>query len=817
VADASHPILADVLGRWPGFGRSVHDVAFLRVSGKTGAQVLARVPQEVAGGDVPFLVANGFGQGRCVLFNSLWTYEASSEFLTWRYAPRFLGQMVRWAAGLPPPAQKKPLPDLRAAISYGGRWHGYAEPEKPSEVRADDLPRVTFALDAAIGSDAEDAPVSGPPQVKDAGSVVDVRFANGVGLRFHKAGMIELTSADGVRLTAPPVDELPQIVASGAEPAELLQDVGDRTAEFQILKKPINPGALLAASYEYLRVWAQGSGVVFEMKPKTTDGRPALLRWRFTPRSVRIEGEVWHGLGDQFELVDEHHFIDSVQGKYAWRIGDTGTDDRTMRLSCYGYPRGYYELDLAKDADSDANNRWGMFSSGQPFQVLGGKEGTLFLYFDEATNIRAGQRKVKGRDCIYFDHQVVLGRVRGRVTTPIQWMLFSPQPLTENLWMALYDHVKRHYERRYDVKPTAPVPSAMMRFEGLATHGAALGRNVAFRDALTYRGVADYFLPLAKRLGFRRVDLGTLCGPDVSPQIIEQHGGQEQVKYLVSKARELGLEPYVYWLMTLRRGTVQCVLDHPGWLVRQRDGKPFTTPDGWINLSLRSGWYEYSIADLKRAMTELGVAGVWFDSLAPAMDAVNFAEPEPRPVVEAGCRYFRDLRKMGFGFWVEGQHPLALESYWYRKEKYGGPFEGREFCLFNSSLWSQGRDSVLFLDPFKLVSFRAPMVVDIRELADEDDPLTRRQARCNRLFNAVSDALGPIRAVRKSDFGSVWVAERGYAFFGHQSVRLSLTGLPNGNWQVLTPEGRGSKLALSPAGGEGMLMAEDVIVLCRAR
>ncbi len=474
-ADAAHPILADILFPWPGFGFKPQDSTFCRVSADEGAQVLATVPEEVAGPDVPFLLCNDFGAGRAVLMNTSWVGQMAGEFVTWMYAPRLLAQMGRWAAGLEPLAAdtKTPLPDPHEPVAYGGRWHGATpEPQRPAPDPAT-LPEATLHLTDLAPREPVELLVTAAPEIAEGADAVEVRFRNGVRLVMHHAAQVELFAPDGTRLTAEPADEQPLIATSGTDAPELTVDLEAGASEPQIFRTPIEGERLLARRYQFVRCEPRADAGVTFIFALDTGGEPAELRWSFVPRSVRIEGREWHGVGDRYEVDAGEHFIDSIMGRYPWRIGGTVTDDRTMRLACYSRPRGWYEMPLDISADSGPHNAWSFFCSGQPFQVLGGAEGTLLLYYDEATQIRARQVINAGRDALYLDHRVVIGRRRGTVATPRQWMLFSAQPLTENLWMQLYDHVKHEYAARYGFTQSRPVPCGQMRMEALGTRRGA--------------------------------------------------------------------------------------------------------------------------------------------------------------------------------------------------------------------------------------------------------------------------------------------------------------------------------------------------------
>ncbi len=811
-----HEALSGIAFPWTGFGFKANENTCHQMSAHDGAQVLATIPEQVAGPDVPFLVCGTIGSGRAAVLNSTWTGNAANEFVTWRYAPRLLGQLTRWAAGMPQLTDKPDLPDPHEPVIYGGRWHGAAAETPMATVAPAALPEITMSLPQPALFTSADAPVTAAPEIDEQADRATVIFANGVRVIMHKSAQVELIAPDGTRLTAEPADEQPLIATSGDLDTDLLVDLEEGASEPQIFKQPIEKSTMLARAYTWRGCEPTGAGVTFTFDIDT-GGEPAVLRWSFMPRTVQIEGRTWHGVGDCYEIEAGAHYIDSVLGRYPWRIGDTVTDDRLMRLACYASPRGYFEMPLDITQESGPHNAWSFFASGQPFHALGADEGTLLLYYDTPTQIRGRQVVNVGRDAVYLDNRVVIGRRRGTVSTPTQWMLFTPTPLDEGLWLSAYDHIKREYADRFGLQQTEPVPCGQLRAESLGTEFAHRGRTVRMGaqswTAANLRDMADYFLPLAAERGIRRLDVGSIANVenplarDANPEKFAA------TRYLIDRAHELGIECFIYWRITFWSRNAPLVLEHPEWWERKRDGTPFVV-GSLMNLSLRSGWYDWSLAELTRLKDELGIDGMWFDSLAPAMDCVNYAEPEPQPVVMRGIEYFRDVRAAGLDYWVEGMHPLALDSFWYRAAKYAGPFQGREFSLANSSMYSHGPDSVIYLDPFRLAAFRAPMMADLRELTVAEDPLTRAQSRANRIFNAAADALGEISAVRATEFGSVWVGENGWAIFALENARVNLTGL--GDAGTLTmPEAWGGSLTVTDGRITGHMLAGEAAIITR--
>ncbi len=814
--DASHPILADILFPWPGFGSRPQQATFLRVTAGDGARVLVRVPEEVAGPGGPFLLSNDFGEGRAVLMNSSWVGQVAGEFVRWLYAPRLLAQMARWAGGEEPLAaeDRAPLPDPHTPIAYGGRWHGATPAPQPRSVDSALLPTAALDLRELVPREPVEAPITAAPQIAEGEASTEVRFANGVRLVMHRSAQVELFAADGTRLTAEPADEQPLIATSGTAPTELVVDVEAGASEPQIFRTPIENERMLAQGYDYVRCEAQGSGVTFVFSVRTAD-EPATLRWSFVPRSVLIEGRTWQGVGDRYELDSGEHYVDSIVGRYPWRIGETVADDRTARLACYSRPRGWYEATIDPTVDSGPHNAWSFFSSGQPFEVLGGAEGTLLLYYDEPTYVRARIVTNAGRDAVYLDNRVVIGRRRGAVSTPRQWMLFCPEAqLDANAWMQVADHVRREYEAKFGVVQSLPLPCGQMRMESLGTRGRFRGRNVQMTAGLDLRQIADFWLPLAAERGMKRVDVGTIANPEhpLDPEAEPERAAA--ARYLFDRAHGLGLEGLIYWRTSYWNEHAKLVVEHPEWWNRTRAGEPLTGFGNLVNLSLRSGWGDWATNRLTELRDLIGIDGVWLDTLTAGMDAINYAEDEPQPSVLRGIEYLRDLSDAGLSVWVEGMHPLALDSYWFRPEKYA-PFDGNEFSVFLSSMYSDGPHSTIYLDPFRLAAFRAPMMADVTELTMAEDPIAREQARANRIFNAADEALGEVLAVRRTDFGTVWVGERGYAVFALQDGRVTIDGLAGDGWQVAMPEARGGSMTLADGRPTGTMLIGEVALITR--
>ena len=818
VARSNHPILLDIPAEWPGFGSEWN--AYNEARLRPGAEVLMTIPEAVAPRGTPFLSAWALGRGRVVCVNSLWCFGTGAEFKGWRYAPRFFAQCVRWAGSRPPlaPSEKVAPPAWDAVAGGGSAWAaGMDVASLPGELRRalQATPRpptqpVDVVIDPREPYPPHDLPPERAPVVTHGGGLLDIRLGNGFRIHFAECGAIAVETADGLALTpAPPTAAgNPQISESGTEPLQLLKNVDAETMNVQGAAPASHS---LCRAIRYAAHTIVGDTVVVRCRIEVPDGNEARLDWSFRPRTVRIGGREWRGFGHSFRLVAESHFVESLADRTPWRIGPTIRGHRTMRMACYSSPRGFHSLTF-QSGESAHTGKWSYFSSGQPFQAVGAAAGTLFTYLDTPATVMGWTETTPERDSLLVTHQIKVGRQRGTIVTPVEWRLFSGQQLTPNLWRQLYDFVNGAYCREAGIRPVAPVPSAMCRFDSVGQTGY-IGRNAAI-EPFDYRQMADAFLPVAAACGVKRVDIGHVIGHEISDTAFERNGGAEGLTYLVDKAHRLGMEAYWYLRIAIYNENLRMFREHPDWIVRTKDGEPYQGSFAGLSvLSMKSGWFDYSLALYRQWRRDYGMDGVWFDTVGFAFDPFNYADEQPASMVPDGIRYLRAFQDMGYGYWVEGQSPYGLDSFWYRKPKYAGDFPGNEFALAHTSPWTYGPDGAFFLDLFKLASYHCCMVIDVRLMLDGTSALTRRISRCNQVFNRAVELIGHPVLVRQTDFGTLWIAPRGYALFAHQPRKVTVRGAPlPGTLEVL---GHGSATAEAHGLVKADLWTEDVLVMTR--
>ena len=815
VGEASHPILAGIPTSWPGFGTKYN--AYSKAALRPGAQVLMTVPEKVSPPGTPFLAVMPFGEGRVVCMNSLWCYGTGSEMKWWRYAPRFFGQAARWAGRLPAlsDGDRIPPPDWAHVDGGGSYWTMGADlaglPESlQAQLRA--MPaapaaKVDLAIDPLEPRPARAVTVSAAAVVTDAGEHLDIRLGNGVRIRFTKSCSIDVETPSGLRVTATGESKPPLIAQSGTDPLPLLQNVD---AETLTVQAPVPKRRRLDRAFHYASHRCDGAAVVVRCRIETVDKATAQLDWAFLPRTIEINGRRWQGFGQAFTLRDEKHFVESFMDQTAWRMGPTLSGHHTIRTACYSQPRGVHEVRF-KTGQKGHSGKWSYCSGGQPFQVVGSDRGTLFTYMETPTTVMAWTETTPKATALHVNHQIRVGRQRGMVTTPVVWRLWGEQPLTPTLWMELYGHVRDSYCQRWGIRRAEPVPSAMSRFDSVAQTGY-IGVT-AFIEPFTYQRMADVFVPCAARAGMKRIDVGHVIGHEISPEAFKRNGGAEGLKYLVDKCHSLGMEAYWYLRIAIYNENLQLFHAHPDWLVKNKDGSNYHGAfPGMAVCSMKSEWFDYSLKLYRQWKRDYAMDGVWFDTVGFAFDPFNYAEPEPSSMAPYGIRYLKAFQNLGYQYWVEGQNALGLDSFWYRKSKYTGGYEGREFALYDTSPWTMGPDGAFFLDLFKLASYHCCPVIDVRLMLDPESALTRRIAECSRKFNRAVELVGHPCGIKQTEFGTLWMAERGWALFAHEPRVVTVKGLPR--LKSMEVVGRGS---VRQEGGVVVadLWGEDVAVLCR--
>ena len=794
-----HPAVAGLPSGWPTFGSRYN--SFGKVAARPGAQVLAEVPARYAGKAYPLLVAGTHGKGRVVCLNTLWAFSTGRHFKHWEWAPAFFAQTGRWAAGLPPipPKDLAPITDRLWFWRYGRETIPDAAERVNKPVLTPIGPPPPGRVQLRLGDPAPTRilTVSTPPVVRETEGAIEVTFGNRMVARIDKRGMVGYRAADGLVLAEDPIDDTPSILHSGTTQPTVTKSEG---GESFVLAEALPTPKAGKQAFRYVRHAIRDGGldVTFAV---SVNGQPeGELLWRFVPRTQQVDGVEWRGVGESMTLTSPRLFVEHILPRHRWAIGGKVEGHHTFRSGCYSQPRGYGAVSFRDDTSQDAGHfRW--FSSGQPFQMLGSAAGTLWCYADTPALVASWLHNQAGSGCIRMVNKITVGRRRGRVEVPTLWYMFARRRMDRNLWMGAYDALRAKYRAQFGIRPMAPRPTAMMRFHAMG-----------FVDLHRW---TDALIPLAQRLGFKRVDCGVCFVHDT---FNPSHGGLEALKCLCDRAHAAGIEVIFYSGTAWAKASFPPLKAHPEWIIRGRDGKPRPTsyPNLWAT-SLRSGWWDFSLGRYAELRRRTGIDAMWLDSWTMPNEFVNYAEPDARPTVVEALRYVKAIQDLGYTTLIEGQSPAGIDSFWYRHDRYAD-LRGNEFCLFNTTPFAYAGNGLFHLDLFRLLSYNCAMFQDPRLLANPADKITQVASHCNHLMNRVHDTIGFPHRVRETAFGTQWEAERGYALFAHQSRHVDIS-LPSGTYAAEAVDSPHTLIVKRGNDGRthvvGTLMARGVLLIAR--
>lgn len=815
----THQATKDMVNKnLPPFGSLTR--SYYRTVKQEKATMLMEIPESVDDCAYPFLTvrkvrdqANGPG---IAIMAADWCNTGGQEFIRWPDASILLSTLGRWAAGKegeePISAQpahwfvrcdrEQSIENWKDMIDAQGQL---LQPKTVETTTVTDSVQAGIESNQAFEQTYSDAPMILQGEKPDDDMLV-AKLCNGIIVRLNKSVMqvrycLNQNEYDAVVKADVPIDSNPPRI--------------------------FDPWPWSQVHYYGYRFIGERLEVTYKLGYNDGNKPSSYLFWTFIPTKKVIEGVEWTCVGEQFALQTHESVELFCSPPHLWRLGDKIECHSTYRFACYGEKkrRGFIQTRFDKETTSDPFH-W--FCEGQPFQMLtyssNDRNRTLWCYTTTAAAIRSEMHNRSSADkYIQIDLSALLGRQTGNIQLPTFWYCFAERDFSHNLWLAAYDHIRHHFRKEYGIKRTYPRPTAMLRYH--------------FTNLNELRNYADTFVPLAKELGFKRIECGVRYVNDL---FFPLHGGLGAFRYLCDKAHEAGIEVIFYCGASWHHDVemAKCKLPSgkeidcgPSW---RQEGQPFLgsgcileawrnyeITDGqlklrlWVNreeqsdlkgtechrvdglprriviLSLRSSWYQASLEFYKALKDSTGINGVWLDSWTMPNQHVNYAEPAPAPAVAEAMHYVADLQKLGYMVLVEGQSPAALESFWYRQASYA-PLQGNEFSLSGMSPFASNGDGLLDLDLFRLLAYGCAMFQDIRLLADATDDVvsevTKLARACNKLMNSIHEKLGmPLRvrelsvadAKIEDPIGTFWECEKGIAIFGLRTANQLRIDLPS--------------------------------------
>ena len=373
-------------------------------------------------------------------------------------------------------------------------------------------------------------------------------------------------------------------------------------------------------------------------------------------------------------------------------------------------------------------------------------------------------------------NNLLVGWRKAPMQAPYLWRLYCPEnDRTVSAWMGMYQFLRMRYCQQAGLRQPEALPTAS--YSDLANE-QQLDRTIAAAKKLNF---VDLMLPLPL---VRHVE--SLNAPAVTN--------------VYQKALQAGLRPkpwnpggyydsydYAY------------VVEHLQYFFYKRDGELVLYFDKEpIADFTNDGYFEHYKQTIENAH-EKGMRDIYLDMAGAYAQLVNYSKSDTPSGITGLERIFKLFSELGINPCIEGQNPLAIDNFWYRKERYVSHSE-KEFAFTGMSLYTNPPDHVS-MDYFRLGMHNAYFTCNLSgyangmDTAPEESRILDEVGPLNQMFNAARQLAG-IPFVERTESGTIWLSANGAVVFAWDSIgRLDLN-LPDG-WaiaSIVTPDGGGSRI-----------------------
>ncbi len=483
------------------------------------------------------------------------------------------------------------------------------------------------------------------------------------------------------------------------------------------------------------------------------------LAWQFKSGSLQLDGRPFSGFADRISIRKFPRMVESMEITSQIAVSPEGR--RVRRFACYNPPRGYVEFDLSGKKDAEVRYG-GFFGDGQPFTWLVSDYGIYTDFVTSPCSIAARQGVKAGEESVSQRIQLKIGRRKAPVSGEFVWHMFSPgSERGNNDWMAMYQFQRENLRRGVGLRSIPPEP--------MATH-----QNVCTKEQIAAS------LAVAKKLGFKMYHL-PWC-----PSAIEKLDSPKSLD-VFAEVRAAGLLPTPWTAGDYSHGDSEKIFENKSWYLYDAKGKLFQYFGKYPVLDLNNGdfrkWY---FGVIERAIKG-GLGGIYLDMYGAASGGVNYGTPESDPGIYAMPEIFRFFHERGIPVRIEGQNPLILDTWWFRRQAYA-PFTGKEFALVGTSPGTHLVGDGLELDYFRMAMYNSFGIVSTDGYAVGFERVPGEIAAVKRIGN-LNPPIARAREnvgmpfVRETPFGTVWISDKGGALFFYDAVKEIKLDLPEG-WTV---------------------------------
>ncbi|OQA87572.1 MAG: hypothetical protein BWY31_00740 [Lentisphaerae bacterium ADurb.Bin242] len=503
------------------------------------------------------------------------------------------------------------------------------------------------------------------------------------------------------------------------------------------------------------------------------------LAWQFKSGTLRLDGRTFSGFAERISIEKSPRPLESME--ISSRIALSPEGRRVRRFACYVPPRGYAEFDLSGKKDTEVRYG-GFFGDGQPFTWLVSGNGVYTDFVDSPCSISARQGVKAGDETVAQRIQLKIGRRKAPLSANFVWHMYSPgAERGNNDWMAMYQFQRENLRRSIGLRSIPPEP--------MATH-----QNVCTNNEIAAS------LAAARKLGFKMYHL-PWC-----PSAIEKLDGESALK-VFSEVRAAGLIPSPWTAGDYSHGDSEKIFANKSWYLYDAKGKLFQYFGIHPVLDLNNQEFRKWYFELMGRAVKGGMGGLYLDMYGAASGNVNYGTPESETGIHAMAGIFRFFGERGIPVRIEGQNPLVLDTWWFRKQVYA-PFTGREFALVGTAPGTHLVGDGLELDYFRMAMYNSFGIVSTDgyaagfERVPGEIAAVRRIGTLNPPIARARENVG-MPFVRETPFGTVWIGDKGGALFFYDAVKEIKLDLPEG-WMV---EGHGGNILRN--------VPEDTVILLR--
>jgi hypothetical protein len=732
---AKNKIFSDLPAKWSYFGQNKKTIA------KKNAIVLAEQYDKNGKKIAPYISYIKMGKGKVVYWNTGWRRQSNlKQLMEWAYFGTVTTRIISLTADI--------ALDYKKLIERDKR-----PPNKliSSAVITVAPPKLTETISEYKN-----------PAIKENNSEIVISLQNGVVLKLKKK---ELKLYAYYPSIAKPVIRgmsPPKLKSSGIEASELF----DKSSMEAVIQNSGDMKTnLMKTDYSYLSYQKETDGaVVIKLDAKNSKDKKFIVEWRIKAGTFNVNSKIYHGFADKFTVKDFKGRTESVINSYPVAVGENLADHKAARMACYGKPRGYAEVSFSKDKAS-TTGAWQHFISGQPFNWITSDAGLYCEFVDTPAVNSVEIRKDNQDDFVQIQNNLLIGWLPSPFSTPYVWHVLSNDANNKtNAWIGMYQFLRTWYCQKTGIKQSVPLPTALYSY-------------------LLSDKQIDKTLMAAKKLGFVRCML-----PLPKVRHMESLKAPE-IKTIYAKMKKNGLSPKPW-----NPGGYYDSYDHPfvakhkQYFFYKKNGKFVLYFDKEPVADFNNNeFFEYYKNIVDEAVAS-GMGGIYLDMAGAYAQLVNYNAKKQEPGLSGLVRLFRYYSTKGINFGIEGQNPLALDNFWYRKNKYVN-HSGKEFAFIGMSIYTNPPDH-LEMDYFRLGMYNSFFASNISgyaagmDTAPHEKELTEEIGKLNSQFVKAIKIVGSPPFVQQTSFGTIWTGKKGAALFVWHPVKLLKLNMPD-NWKIV--------------------------------